>query len=253
MKLRILSARSKIDESVDVLADLDALVDEPVYFKLAGKTFKIKPVKTEQAFIAYQQFARLDALMKKKEISMTEAINVYGDLFESVIEKFDRKIVKDMTQSQCGALLKLIFDSVSGVAQADAKKKSEDGPEPELGGFQIQASILIGEVCRFYGWTFMDVWEMPARRFFSMHRAMLKLHALEKIEEVDIAVCGNEGYTHKYIEAVKENFQNKLYALDRKDDPTQNNRKTRELSEEEIKRNTSEVMKIFALKKQMGG
>jgi len=99
----------------------------------------------------------------------------------------------------------------------------------------------------------MDVWEMPARRFFSMHRAMLKLHALEKIEEVDIAVCGNEGYTHKYIEAVKENFQNKLYALDRKDDPTQNNRKTRELSEEEIKRNTSEVMKIFALKKQMGG
>lgn len=136
MKLRILSSRSKIDESVDVLTDLDALVDQPIYFKLQGRTYKIKPMDTEQCFVAWAQFSRLDALIKTKEVSMTDAIEVYADLFESVVEDFERKVVRDMTQAQCGALLKLVFDTVSGQAQAEVKKKAMEmnlpSPAPTL-------------------------------------------------------------------------------------------------------------------------
>ncbi|OPZ24619.1 MAG: hypothetical protein BWZ03_00094 [bacterium ADurb.BinA186] len=137
MKLRILDSRSKIDESVDVLTDLDALVDQPIYFRLQGRTYKIKPMNTEQCFIAWSQFSKLDALIKAKEVSMTDAIEVYADLFESVVEDFDRKIVRDMTQAQCGALLKLVFDSVSGKAQAEVKKKAI--AESNLTGIPLQS------------------------------------------------------------------------------------------------------------------
>lgn len=113
-----------VDESVDVVADLDALVDQNVHFKLQGKTHTIKPLTAGEAFIVWQNLSKLEVLKSQDQISFTQVLDFYADLFKSVCPEIQRKHVEEMSQTQCAALLQLILDTVTGKAFSESKKKA---------------------------------------------------------------------------------------------------------------------------------
>lgn len=70
---------------------------------------------------------------------------------------------------------------------------------------RIRAAVMIGEACRFYGWTVEQVMRMQAVTFFAMVDAMKVLEAYEKIELIDIqavSVCSVE-----YYEKVRDRYR----------------------------------------------
>jgi len=111
--------------SVEVVADLDALVNEEVAFRLQGKTFYLKPLSAGEAFVVWQNLAKLDAMKSKNEVTFTEVLDFYAEMFSSVCPDIKRKHVEEMSQAQCAALLQLILDTVTGRVFADAKKKAQ--------------------------------------------------------------------------------------------------------------------------------
>jgi len=110
-------------EGVEVVADLDALVNEDIAFKLGGKTYTIKPLSAGEAFVVWNNLSKLDQLRAKNEVSYSELLAFYADLFKSVCPEITRKHVEDMSQTQCAALLQLILDTVTGRVFSDGKKK----------------------------------------------------------------------------------------------------------------------------------
>lgn len=64
---------------------------------------------------------------------------------------------------------------------------------------------MIGEVCRFYGWTVEYCLGMPCRRFSAMVDAMRKLDAYEKMEACDIAAITM--LNSKWFEKVRGRYE----------------------------------------------
>lgn len=109
-----------------VLADLDALVTEPVPFKLFGKTWQLRPVTTKQLFLVMDKLSQLENLrFLAKEINGEAIVDGYFNLFNQVCPELTRDDVGNMSQAQCISLLQLIVDSVSGKAQVELEKKKK--------------------------------------------------------------------------------------------------------------------------------
>lgn len=122
-KTKLKPTRDSHDESVDIVADLDALVSEDVAFRFQGKTYKIRPLSAGEAFIAWQNLAKLEEYKKKEGATYSDVLDFYSDLFGSVCPEITRDIVKEMTQTQCTALLHLVLDTITGKAFSESKKK----------------------------------------------------------------------------------------------------------------------------------
>jgi hypothetical protein len=122
-KSKFKPARDQI-EGVEVVADLDALMNEPVPFRLAGKVYKIKPLSSGEAFVLWNNLAKVEALRAKDSITFTELLDFYAGLFKSACPEVTREMVEKMSQQQCAALLQLILDTVTGRIFADDKKKA---------------------------------------------------------------------------------------------------------------------------------
>ena len=122
-KNKLQPARDSQDESVDIITDLDALVSEDVAFRFQGKTYKIRPLSAGEAFIAWQNLAKLEDYKKKEGATYSDVLDFYSDLFGSVCPEITRDIVKEMTQTQCTALLHLVLDTITGKAFSESKKK----------------------------------------------------------------------------------------------------------------------------------
>jgi hypothetical protein len=112
------------NESAELVTDLDALVNERISFRLGGKTYTIKPLSAGEAFVVWNNLSRLDHLRTQNEVSYSEVLNFYADLFKSVCPDITRKHVEDMSQTQCAALLQLVLDTVTGRVFTDGKKKA---------------------------------------------------------------------------------------------------------------------------------
>lgn len=110
-------------KEVEVVADLDALVNDEVAFKFNGKTYKIKPLETGEAFIVWQNLSKLEKFEVGDLVEFKEVIDFYADLFHSVCPEITRSDVEIMSQPQCAALLQLILDTVTGRVFTESKKK----------------------------------------------------------------------------------------------------------------------------------
>lgn len=123
-KSRFKPTRDALHGDVEIVTDLDALVNEEVAFRLAGKTYKLRPLSAGEAFVVWQNLAKLESLKSQKEVSFEQVINFYAELFGSICPDIKRKHVEDMSQTQCAALLQLVLDTVTGRVFADSKKKA---------------------------------------------------------------------------------------------------------------------------------
>jgi hypothetical protein len=105
------------------VADLDALENEPVYFKLRGSVKKIEPL----SFIQFCRFAndvgKSVELQKKPDISKDELMNFYYEMFHNICKDISKEDVLNMTEKQFTATISLIMDSVTGRIWGDEKKK----------------------------------------------------------------------------------------------------------------------------------
>ena len=108
----------------NMVADLDALISDPVFFQSQGKTFKINPITTEEFLKVTSAFSKIDTLKDKKEITHDELIYHYYRVIKSVCPDIKVKHLNEMTQAQLGALFNLVIDVVQGKHFPSEKKKS---------------------------------------------------------------------------------------------------------------------------------
>jgi hypothetical protein len=112
-----------------VVSDLDAMVSHPVAFRLHGQIHEIRPISVKEFYAFTNAIVSLQGLEKAEHITPSQVVDLYQRLIQSVCDSIDRSDVEKMTQAQCGALLNLIMECVTGKAQVDevdeeAQKKS---------------------------------------------------------------------------------------------------------------------------------
>lgn len=121
--MKLWPTRSK--HKAEMVADLDALLDESISFRLHGRDHEIRPISAAEFFKFTNAYAGLSALGNKSEIPTEQLINAYYEVFSSVCTTISKEDVRQMSIAQVGALFQLIIESVTGRAQVDQKKTLE--------------------------------------------------------------------------------------------------------------------------------
>lgn len=106
----------------NIIADLDALIDEQISFKLHGKQHFISSVSTITFFKFAEKLAALNSLREKENLTGEELTNAYYDLINSVCDTITVEDVEKCTSAQIGALFQLVLDKVMGRLTDDKKK-----------------------------------------------------------------------------------------------------------------------------------
>jgi flagellar motor switch protein FliM len=123
MLSRLKPARSKMEETAEVVSDLDSIIVNPVAIKWNGKSHILKPITTAEYLKAAEAMARMDALRAKarNDVTVEELVDVYVDVIGSVCDTITKKDILNMTQAQVGALIQAVLDHVTG--RIHGKKK----------------------------------------------------------------------------------------------------------------------------------
>lgn len=108
----------------NIVADLDAILTEPIHFRLLGKVHTLEPITTENFLLYTNALAKLFQMRDEKMISSQDLIQRYFDLFSSVCKTIELKDIQGMTQAQVAGLYQLILDSFQGKSQAELEKKT---------------------------------------------------------------------------------------------------------------------------------
>lgn len=115
--------KKSIPKDVELISDIDAILAQPIYFRLHGKVRSIKPVSTENFLKYTAALSGFYGLREQKNVTPDELINAYHELAKSISDDISRDDICQMTQAQVAAMFTLILKSVSGEAQAEAEKK----------------------------------------------------------------------------------------------------------------------------------
>lgn len=108
-----------------VVSDLDAMVAHPVAFRLHGKLHYIKPITVKEFYAFTNAINSITALEKQEHVTPQQVLEMYERLICSVCDSISRKDVENLTQAQCGALIALIVECVTGKAQVDQQSEAE--------------------------------------------------------------------------------------------------------------------------------
>lgn len=114
--------KQKNKESRTVVADLDAMLVEPVAFTLHGKEHVIAPITTEQSFRIANNLVKYQDLMKKEGLTSDEVIDGYWEIVQVVAPSLTRKDIETATERQLGSLFSLIVRSYTGELFTEKKK-----------------------------------------------------------------------------------------------------------------------------------
>lgn len=109
-----------------IVSDLDAMVANPIAFRLHGKVHHLRPVTTKEFFAYSNALISLDRLKEDSKISDEEILDTYLRLIQAVCDTIDREDVRKMTHAQAGALIKLIIDHVTGRVHAPEPATEEE-------------------------------------------------------------------------------------------------------------------------------
>lgn len=109
-----------------VVSDLDAMIAHPIAFRLHGKIHQIKPISVKEFYAFTNAIASITTLESDNKITTAQVIDLYTRIICSVCDSITRKDVELMTQAQCGALLNLIVEAVTGKAHAESQAPSDE-------------------------------------------------------------------------------------------------------------------------------
>ena len=132
MFLKLLPGRQK--PSVTVVADLDALISEPIGFQFKGRVYEIKPVDTATFMRTTNALGKIQELLGKRtqgdKIEDEEIYKAYDELITPLCPKFGYQNIKSATLAQLFAVVNLIIKQLTGQTTSssettvDEKKKS---------------------------------------------------------------------------------------------------------------------------------
>lgn len=104
------------------IADLDALIDTPLSFRLHGRVHTLEPVRN----IVFLRFINgLNQVYKdveSKDIGADAFQETVLKLFQSVCPTITKEDIDKNTQAQTAALFSLVVDHIQGRTQDDKKK-----------------------------------------------------------------------------------------------------------------------------------
>jgi hypothetical protein len=106
------------------IADLDAMLVEPVGFRLLGRDHVINPISVEQFFLVTTKWAELDMLKAKKDVAISEVLDKYFEIISSVVDTISRDDLNQMSMQQIGGALQLVVETVTGKVFAEDQKKT---------------------------------------------------------------------------------------------------------------------------------
>lgn len=115
----------------DPIADLDAIVCDPVPFRFNGKIHVLKPIELGDflRFTNAQSVLMRAASNDEAPITPKELAQKFHSVFSSVCETITIDDVMRMSQVQVAALYQLVIDMVTGqVETGDGKKKRQKIP-----------------------------------------------------------------------------------------------------------------------------
>lgn len=114
-------SRKQPPAGVEIVADLDALLEKPIFFKFKGRAYEIRPLSTKDCLRVYAEFVRVKSMSEKENLTGNEIIDTYTDLFRQVCPEFGRREVEQLSPAQLGALYALVIKTITGEAQAEKK------------------------------------------------------------------------------------------------------------------------------------
>lgn len=121
-KKKLKPVRQKYTESAaQAVADLDALLVEPVSFKLHRKVHLINPLSVEQFMHLSASLVDIMDLQKKQGLTSEELIDKYYALVSSVCSTVTKDDIREMSQQQVAALFNLIMETITGKVFAEKK------------------------------------------------------------------------------------------------------------------------------------
>ncbi len=115
--------RSEKRAKEEVVADLDAMIADPVAFRFQSKRHIIKPISTVEFLKYVRASVHVAETLKSDKASKEDVIDAAFDVIASVCDSMRRKDLEAMTQAQVGALLALISKCVTGEIYAKAPEE----------------------------------------------------------------------------------------------------------------------------------
>ena len=123
-KQKLMPARTQALGSARGIADLDAMLVEPVGFKLLGRDHVMRPLSVEQFFRVTTKWAELEAIRADKEINVEALLDKYHEIISAAVPTVKREDMDKMSMQQIGAVLQLVVETVTGKIFATEEKKT---------------------------------------------------------------------------------------------------------------------------------
>lgn len=102
-----------------LVLDLDSVIVDSISFRFMGTDHVIEPIDTRNFLKLSQVLVQMDAMQKSKELSSTQVIDIYAELFGMVCPTITKSLIMKMSSPQLLRLHALILDCISGKAYAD--------------------------------------------------------------------------------------------------------------------------------------
>lgn len=108
--------------STPLIADLDAMLVEPVAIKVLGKNHIIAPITNEQFFLIVKAWQELDDVKREtKSPDVAVMLDKYHKVITIALPKLARKDMDQMSVQQIGALLQIVVGTVTGETYGEKK------------------------------------------------------------------------------------------------------------------------------------
>lgn len=123
LKAKFKPTRSAHEEP-EIIADMDALISEPSYFKLHDKVHKISPMLVGEFFRVSEALAGIHKLDEVDKITLSECIDKYYNIIHAVCPTITKMDIQNASQAQIAAVLQHVIEHITGVAHTSEKKKT---------------------------------------------------------------------------------------------------------------------------------
>lgn len=144
--MKLWPARSKFKD-LEPVADLDAIVAEPVTFRYQGKIHSVKPIRLDEFLKFTNAQSKLMEELKGEENRMTprQLAERYHSVVNAVCDTLTIDDILTMEQAQVAALYQLVIDMVTGQVKLDGSQKKSRQKIPIYESVQPLSSPSVPE------------------------------------------------------------------------------------------------------------
>jgi hypothetical protein len=116
------------DKNVEIYADLDKVLEEPLYFRCGGKVHKLKPVTLEYFYKFTNANVKFFDLKSDEQVTPESVVDIYYEVVSSICDTISKEDIKELGYMKIGLLYNLISEHVHGrshnVTPEELKKKT---------------------------------------------------------------------------------------------------------------------------------